>query len=157
MLIKRLFIIPVVLLCQGLLCSGVAPEFVNPTGTYTLTGTVRKHHVLGHSGEVRVELLDSGRIAISCYINKGYPNYESGSLMDTLLYDDNVARYHPSNDSTCTIIFHFYPKTVEILGLYDDPHSACGFATGVMTAAIFEKTSWDKPVIQDLSAHGVVH
>ena len=59
---KRLFIIPVVLLCQGLLCSGVAPDFINPTGTYTLTGTVRKHHVLGHSGEIRVELLDSGRI-----------------------------------------------------------------------------------------------
>jgi hypothetical protein len=154
---KRLFIIPAVILCQGLLSSGIAPQFINPTGTYTLTGKVKNHHVLGHSGEIRVEMLDSGRIALSVYINKGYPNYEAGSLMDTLPYDENVARYHPSRDSTCTIIFHFYPKTVEILGLYDDPHSACGFTAGVMAAAIFDKTSADKPVIQDLSAHGIAH
>jgi hypothetical protein len=154
---KCLFIIPVVILCQSVLCSGIAPEFIDPTGTYTLTGTVKKHRLIGHSGEIRVEMLDSARIAISVYINKGYPNYEAGSLIDTLPYDENIARYHPSHDSTCTIIFHFYPKTVEILGLYDDPHSSCGFAKGVMTSATFGKTSGDKPVIQDLSAHGSVH
>jgi hypothetical protein len=154
---ERLLTLPVVLLCQALLCGGVAPEFINPTGTYTLAGHVRKNHVLGHSGEIRVELLDSQRIAISCYINKGYPNYESGSLIDTIAYEVNVARYHPSCDSTCTLIFHFYPKNVELLGLYDNPHSSCGFAMGVMTAAVFEKTSEDRPVIQDLSAHGNLH
>jgi hypothetical protein len=153
----RLFIFPALLFCQGLLCSGVAPDFIDPTGTYTLTGTVKKHHLIGHSGELRVVMLDSGRIAISFYLNKGYPNYESGSFMDTLIYDENVARYHPACDTTCTIIFHFFDKTVELLGLYSNPHSSCGFATGVMTAAIFEKTSWEKPVIQDLSAHGKVH
>ena len=154
---SRLFIFPVLLLCQGLLSSGVSTNFIDPTGTYTLTGTVRKHHMVGHSGELRVELLDSGRIAVSFYINKGYPNYESGSLIDTLLYDENVARYKPPGDSTCTIIFRFAAKTVELLGLYSNPHCSCGFAKGVMTAAIFDKTSWDKPVIQDLSAHGNVH
>jgi hypothetical protein len=156
MLLRRLFIFPILLLCQGLLCSGVTTDFIDPTGTYTLTGSVKKNHVVGHSGELRVELLDSGRVAISFYINKGYPNYESGSLIDTLDYDGDVARYKPSCDSTCTIIFRFYPKTVELMGLYSNPHSSCGFATGVMTAAVFAKTSWDKPVIQDLSAHGNV-
>lgn len=154
---RRLFIIPTVLLCHALLCSGVTPEFINPTGTYTLAGQVKRNQVIGHSGEIRVELLDSDRIAIACYINKGYPNYEAGSIVDTIPYDENVARYHPSCDSTCTIIFRFYPKTVELMGLYSDPHSSCGFATGVMTAAVFAKTSWDRPVIQDLSAHGIVH
>ncbi|HVU55309.1 MAG TPA: hypothetical protein VHD83_09650 [Puia sp.] len=161
---RRLLIIPVVLLCQGLLCSGVtpqfssvAPEFINPTGTYTLTGHVRRNHVVGHSGEIRVELLDSGRIAIACYFNRGYPNYEAGSIIDTLPYDENLARYHPSCDSTCTIIFRFYPRTVELMGLYDNPRASCGFATGVIAAAVYEKTSWDRPVIQDLSAHGNVH
>ena len=154
---RRLFIIPIALLCQALLCSGVTREFIDPTGTYTLTGHVRKNQVKGHSGEIRVELLDSSRVAISCYINKGYPNYEAGSIIDTVAYDENVARYQPSCDSTCTIIFHFYPKTVELLGLYSNPRTSCGFASGVMTAAVFEKTSWDRPVIQDLSAHGIVH
>jgi len=158
---RRLFIIPILFLCQGLLCGVTAQDFigssfVDPTGTYTLTGTVRKNRVMGHSGEVRVVLLDSSRVAISFYINKGYPNYEAGSMIDTLKYNEDIARYTPSCDSTCTIIFWFTDKTMELRGLYSNPHSGCGFATGVMTAAIFIKTSRDKPVIQDLSAHGIV-
>jgi hypothetical protein len=101
-------------------------------------------------------LLDSSRVAISFYINKGYPNYEAGSMIDTLIYNEDIARYTPSCDSTCTIIFWFSDKTMELRGLYSNPHSSCGFATGVMTAAIFAKTSREKPVIQDLSAHGIV-
>jgi hypothetical protein len=158
---KRLFIIPILLLCQGLLCGGAAPhlrvpDFIDPTGTYTLTGTVKKNHVVGHSGELRVVLLDSDRVAISFYMNKGYPNYESGSFTDTLKYNEDMARYTPSCDSACTIIFWFSAKAMELRGLYTNPHTSCGFATGVMTAAVFQKTSWDKPVIQDLSAHGVM-
>jgi hypothetical protein len=158
---RRLFIIPVLFLCQGLLCGAAAQDlvssgFVDPTGTYTLAGVVRKNRVMGHSGEVRVVLLDSSRVAISFYINKGYPNYEAGSMIDTLRYNDDMARYTPSCDSTCTIIFWFSDKTMELRGLYSNPHSSCGFATGVMTAAIFQKTSGDRPVIQDLSAHGIV-
>lgn len=158
---KRLFIIPALLLCQGLLCGGVVPkhrvpDFIDPTGTYTLTGTVKRNHVVGHSGEVRVQLLDSERVAISFYMNKGYPNYESGSLIDTLKYNEDMARYTPSCDSDCTIIFWFSEKEMELRGLYSNPRTSCGMATGVMTAAIFEKTSWARPIIQDLSAHGVV-
>jgi len=162
---KRLFIIPALLLCQTLLPGGVVPshphgprvtDFIDPTGTYTLTGTIKKHRVMGHSGELRVQLLDSSRVAIAFYINKGYPNYESGSFTDTLKYNDDIARYTPACDSDCTIIFWFADKSMELRGLYKDPHTSCGFAVGVMTAAIFQKTSWEKPVIQDLSAHGVV-
>jgi len=158
---RRLFIIPILFLCHGLLCGAAAQDlvssgFIDPTGTYTLTGTVRKNRVMGHSGEIRVVLLDSSRVAISFYINKGYPNYEAGSMIDTLKYNDGMARYTPACDSTCTIIFWFSDKTMELRGLYSNPHSSCGFATGVMTAAIFQKTSADRPVIQDLSAHGIV-
>ncbi|MDO6433697.1 hypothetical protein Q4E93_24005 [Flavitalea sp. BT771] len=158
---RRLFIIPILFLSQGLLFGAAAQDltgsgFVNPTGTYTLTGTVRKNRVMGHSGEVRVVLLDSSRVAISFYINKGYPNYEAGSMIDTLKYNEDMARYTPSCDSTCTMIFWFSDKAMELRGLYSNPNSSCGFANGVMTAAIFIKTSRDKPVIQDLSAHGIV-
>jgi hypothetical protein len=159
---SRLFIISVLFLCQGLFSSGVlphatAPDFIDPTGTYTLTGKVKKNRVMGHSGELRVSLLDSSRVAISFYINKGYPDYASGAMTDTLKYNEDMARYTPSCDSTCTIIFWFSSRTAEIRGLYTNPHSSCGFASGVMTAAIFEKTSEEKPVIQDLSARGNMH
>jgi len=159
---KRLFIIPSLLLCLALLPGGTVPsgprvpQFVDPTGTYTLTGTIKRHHVMGHSGELRVQLLDSDRVAIAFYINKGYPNYESGSFTDTLMYNEDIARYTPACDSDCTIIFWFSQKTMELRGLYRNPHASCGFASGVMTGAIFAKTSWERPVIQDLSAHGAV-
>src|SRR5882757_915084 len=132
---KRLFILPAVLLCQSFLSGGVVPDFINPTGTYRLAGNVKKNHVLGHSGELRAELLDSSKIAISFSINKGYPNYESGSMTDTLFYDENMARYTPACDSSCTIIFWFTPNAVELKELFTaDPHSGCGFAKGVMAA-----------------------
>jgi len=158
---KRLFIIPALVLCILTFCGGAVPSkripaFIDPTGTYTLTGKVKRNRVVGHSGEMRVELLDSGRVAISFYMNKGYPNYESGSFIDTLTYDEDMARYSPSCDSTCTMIFWFTDKSMELRGLYTDPKSSCGFVSGVMRAAIFEKTSGDRPIIQDLSAHGVV-
>ncbi len=153
---KRLFIIPILSLCLGLLYSGASiHDFIDPTGTYTLQGKVKNNRVMGHSGELRVQLLSSYRIAVAFYINKGYPNYESGSLIDTLDYVEDIARY--TCDSSCTIIFRFYPRTMELMGLYSNPHSPCGFANGVMTPAVFAKTSWDRPVIQDLSAHGTVH
>lgn len=159
---NRLFIIPALLFCTFIFCGGAAPvkripEFINPTGTYTLTGRIKRNKMMGHSGELRVELLDSSRVAVSFYMNKGYPNYESGSFIDTLKYNEDMARYTPSCDSSCTMIFWFTDKTMELRGLYSNPTSSCGFASGVMKAAIFQKTSSDKPIIQDLSAHGVVH
>lgn len=131
------------------------PGFVNPTGTYTLKGIVKNSKIVGHSGELRVRLLDTHMIAFSFYINKGYPGYESGALMDTLHYEDNRTVYHPSNDSSCDIYFQFEEGAVEVIQALTDPHSGCGFSPGVMIPAIFDKTSSEVPVIQDLSSRGV--
>jgi hypothetical protein len=129
--------------------------FVNPTGTYILKGEIKNSKIVGHSGELRVRLLDSARVALSFYINKGYPGYESGSLMDTLHYEDNQTIYHPSNDSSCAIYFAFEDGSAEVFDALTDPHSGCGFGPGVMIPAIFDKTSSEVPVIQDLSLHGI--
>lgn len=88
------------------------------------------------------------------YVNKGYPGYEFGSLIDTLPYEDNRAIYKPGNDSSCVVYFAFKPRSVEISKALTDPHSNCGFLPGVMIPAVFDKTSSDVPVIQDLSLHG---
>ena len=132
-----------------------SPDFINPTGTYLEKGEVRNSKIVGHFGELRVRLLDTGTIAVCFYVNMGYPNYESGSLMDTLYYNqDNRAIYQPANDSSCAIYFAFELRSVTISQVLSDPHSGCGFRPGVIIPAVFEKTSSDIPVIQDLSHHG---
>jgi hypothetical protein len=130
------------------------PTFINPTGTYLLKGTVKNSKIVGHSGELRVRLLDTTTIAITFYLNKGYPDYESGSVMDTLTYADNRAVFQPSNDSSCSIYFAFKERSVEVFQAMTDPHSSCGFRPGVIVPAMFGKTSDEVPVIQDLSLHG---
>jgi len=133
------------------------PLFLDPTGTYILKGTVEKNRIMGHSGEIRVKLLDPRKVAMSFYINKGYPGYESGAFTDTLLYDDcNQAWYRPSKDPGCTIIFVFKDWNAEAMKLLDDPRTGCGFGNGVLEAAVFKKFSSEAPMIQDLSGHGVL-
>jgi hypothetical protein len=43
---------------------------------------------------------------------------------------------------------------VEVLEIYSDPHSGCGFGRDVLVPAVFRKSSNEIPIIQDLSARG---
>jgi hypothetical protein len=131
-----------------------SPAFIDPTGTYLEKGEVKNGKIVGHYGELRVRLLDTATIALCFYVNKGYPNYESGSLIDTLHYEDNHAIYAPANDSSCTVYFSFQLRSAEVSELLTDARSGCGFRPGVMMPAVLEKTSSDIPVIQDLSLRG---
>jgi hypothetical protein len=133
---------------------GHSPAFINPTGTYILKGEIKNSKIISHYGELRARLLDSSTVALCFYLNKGYPGYESGSLVDTLPYEDNRAIYNPAGDSSCVIYFVFDPRSAAITKALTDPHSGCGFRPGIIIPAVFEKTSEDIPVIQDLSLHG---
>jgi hypothetical protein len=126
--------------------------FIDPTGTYILKGIVKNNKIISSYGETRVKLLDSERLAICFYVTKDYPRNESASFVDTLLYFDNKATYKPQSDEGCTIVFSFGFKQLEITQTYSDVHG-CSFARGILTATTFEKSSSDKPLIQDLSAH----
>jgi hypothetical protein len=153
---KCLFVLPLLFLAWYPLTGEPArPDFIDPTGTYILTGTVKKNRITGHSGELRARLLDRHTVAVCFYINKGYPGYESGSFTDTLAYEDNSISYRPSYDTSCSVLFSFQPMMVEMLQIYTDPHSGCGFGPGIMIPATFQKSSGDIPIIQDLSAHGI--
>jgi len=148
---KSLFLL-FTITCSSLL--NTDDGFIDPTGTYILKGEVQKNKIISHSGEIRVKLLDNGKVAISFYINKGYPGYESVSFVDTLPYADNLAKYNPAAYADCTIIFAFSNKDAEIQQVYTDPQSGC-FGKDILISTFFKKSSSDKPVIQDLSAHGV--
>lgn len=128
--------------------------FINPTGTYLLKGEVRKNKIVGHSGELRVRLLNVSTVVMCLYLNKGEPGYESGFLLDTLQYRDNQCIYIPAGDTSCAVYFVFAVKSVEIYETLSNPKGGCGFRPGVLEPAIFDKTSADIPVIEDLSGRG---
>jgi hypothetical protein len=149
---KSLFLLSLLLLSRVFSMSG--QNFIDPTGTYLLKGEVKNGMIVGHSGELRVRLLDAGRVAMCLYVNKGYPGYESGFLLDTLRYFDNRFTYTPATDSSCAIYFAFDLRTVEVFQSLSDPHAGCAFGPGVLIAAFFDKTSSAIPIIQDLSRRG---
>jgi hypothetical protein len=153
---KCLFLLPLLLAMKLPLNGDLhGTEFIDPTGTYLLTGIVKKNRIMGHSGELRVRLLDTHSVALCFYINKGYPGYESGAFMDTVAYDENTLYYYPTPDSSCYLFFNFDPASVEMIQMYNNPHSGCGFGPGVMIPAVFQKSSNERPIIQDMSAHGI--
>lgn len=125
--------------------------FIDPTGTYVLRGAIKKNKVIGHSGEIRVQLLDSFSVAVCFYISKGYPGYESGSFTDTLPYNENQVHYIPPATPDCKIVLDFQPRSVEIMQVYSDPHCRCGFNEGVLVSTTFRKSSSERPVIQDMA------
>ncbi len=59
---RRLLFIPLMVL-SGFV-PGKTSSFLNPTGTYILKGKVKNNRVTGHSGELRVRLLDDHKIAL---------------------------------------------------------------------------------------------
>jgi hypothetical protein len=130
-------------------------KFVDPTGTYLLKGEITKNRIMGHSGEIRVKLLTSGKVAVSFYINKGYPDYAVGSFTDTLRYEENEARWTPSTFPGYTILIAFKPRAAETMQLFEGEEPRSSFGQGVMVSALFEKSSDDEPIIQDLSTHGI--
>jgi hypothetical protein len=151
----RNFFCLLLLLLNGDLSTSREP-FINPTGTYLLKGEVKKNKIVGRSGELRVRLLNVNTVAMCLYLNKGDPGYESGFLLDTLHYENDHFVYVPADDTSCAIYFVFTLKSVEIDRISSNPQRECGFRTGVLEPAIFDKISADIPVIEDLSGRGEI-
>ena len=134
--------------------SDEALTFINPTGTYILKGDVKKNNITGHFGELRVRLLDSQTVAFCFYLSSGFPDYAAAAMLDTLRYEDNSIHCRPGRDSTCSLILYFSARSVELMKVFTDPATGCGFAPGVIVPATLQKTSSEIPVIQDLSTRG---
>jgi hypothetical protein len=149
---RRLFILPLMVL-SGFV-PGKTPSFLNPTGTYILKGIVKNNRVTGHSGELRVRLLDDHTVALCFYINSGYPGYRSGSLIDTFSYDNNTVIYQPAQDSACAVHFYFGLRNVKITKVMSDPRSECGFEPEVLIPVTIPMVSSEVPVIQNLGGRG---
>jgi hypothetical protein len=147
LVMKSLFL----LLLLNTLLPGKSPSFIDPTGTYILKGEIKKNRIVGHYGELRVRLLDPETVVFCFYLNGGYPDYASVSLMDTSRYDDNRLLYKTSKDTSCSLLLLFNARDVELIEIYSDPQNGCGYGPGLLAPAIFDKKSSEIPIIQDLS------
>jgi len=128
-----------------------APGFIDPTGTYILKGNVKKNNITGHFGELRVRLLDSETVAFCFYLSSGYPDYSTATILDTLHYEQNSIRLQPNRDSTCSLVLTFSQSSVDLMKVYKNPATGCGFTPGVIVPATLRKTSSEIPVILDFS------
>lgn len=152
---RGLSLLPLLLLCvQPKHPSADAFAFIDPTGTYILKGNVKKNNITGHFGELRVHLLDSGTVALSFYLSSGYPDYFTATILDTFPYEENSIHIQPGRDSTCFLILTFSQGSVDLMKVYKNPATGCGFAPGVIVPATLRKTSSDIPVILDFSTRG---
>ncbi|HEV2478265.1 MAG TPA: hypothetical protein VGS79_01320 [Puia sp.] len=152
---KALSLLPFLLLCvHSRVPLNHVSNFINPTGTYILKGNVKKNNITGHYGELRVSLLDSQTVALCFYLSSGYPDYSAASMLDTLHYEDNCIHLQPGRDSTCTLVLTFSNRSVDLMKIYKDPATGCGFAPGVIVPATLNKISSEVPVIQDFSTRG---
>ena len=125
--------------------------FINPTGTYILKGEKNKGEIVGNFAEIRFKLLSDSLLAVTMYCNKGYPEYTSGSLTDTITYSDNRAVLYVKSEPSCQIHFSFSTDGLSIKQIYSDPASTCGFGKGVVPLGFIEKHSSETPVIQSIS------
>ena len=138
---------PLILLfvCFLLLGFSQDKEGFNPTGTYNLGNPDKTD---AYYGEIQVKKLESDRVAMTFYINKGAPSYHSGSFVDTLDYKKKQCVFTtPDFDSTCAITFKFNKKGVNVNHESESYQSSCGFGSGVIAQGFFEKTTSETPVL----------
>lgn len=124
--------------------------FINPTGTYILKGENQKGEIVGNFAEIRIKLLSDSLLAFTMYCNKGFPDYTSGALIDTVAYIHNSAMYASKLDASCQLQFAFEPDRLHIKIIYTDPASNCGFERGVLPLGFIEKSSSSIPIIQPI-------
>ena len=124
---------------------------LDPTGTYKYRGkTVRLDGaVLGpYSGIIQVKRISDSAVAITFFVCKGKPSYNSGGFDDTLSFHDNTAIYtNPEDDSTCKITFKFDKKGVTVNEETENYNAACGFGYAVVADGRYRKTSSKTPVL----------
>ena len=123
-------------------------KYVNPDGVYEYGKRVKNEKNQTRIGTLKVYSLSKDKIIISLFLNRGYPNFNMGSLIDTLLYAENKAEYlYPKIEPTCKIKFDFETKSVKITQFVEK--NECDFGMGVYADGIYIKTSSKRPEKKD--------
>lgn len=124
--------------------------YVDPTGTYKMDSKTKKKNgnVYGYSGSIQVKKITVDKIVMVLGVNKGAPSYNSGSIIDTLIYKDNRVVYKDvETDSTCRITFDFDRNGIRVKEETADYNSGCGFGHAVVADGFYKKISGRIPVL----------
>jgi hypothetical protein len=127
---------------------------LNPTGTYILNliYKVKDGDKYGYFGSINVKRIKDSSLAMSFFVCRGAPGYNSGSFVDTVNYKrNNTVIYTPFEfDSTCVLTFKFTSQGVMVYEQAENINNACGFGGGVAANDLFyKKVSSKTPVIKD--------
>lgn len=127
-------------------------SFIDPTGTYKLDSKTKTKNgdTYGYFGEIRVKLLDSNKVAMSFYICKGAPAYNSGSFVDTLPFYNNTAIYKDKYDTakSCMVTFEFSKIKIKLQETANYKYGTC-WGQGVVASGSYKKLTSDIPIIKD--------
>ncbi len=124
--------------------------YIDPTGTYILDEKTERSgdDIYGYTGQIQVKKIAVDTIVMTFEVNKGAPSYNSGSFVDTLNYNNNIAIYNNAEfDSTCKITFSFTKKGVVVKEETDNPNFGCDFGHAVFADGFFKKTSSKTPIL----------
>lgn len=126
----------------------------NPTGSYSLdlVYKIKDGDKFGYFGSIKLKRVIDSTLAMSFFVSKGAPGYNSRSFVDTVSYKgNNVIQYTPYKvDSSCVLTFKFVPKGIMVYQEAVDINNACGFGHGVAANDLFYKRiSTKTPIIQD--------
>jgi hypothetical protein len=122
--------------------------FINPTGSYKLDSKqeVKDGETYGNGGVINVKLINNSKLVMSLDINRGFPDYSSGSFTDTLTYINNIAIHTtPEEDTSCRIICKFSKKGILIEQHQANLNFGCGFGHGVFADGFYIKISSKVP------------
>lgn len=124
-------------------------KYINPTGTYHFVGKTKKKDgdVYGWFGTIQVKTLTDNKIAMTFYICKGAPSYNSGSFVDTLYYSDNKAIYADEDTAKkCVTTFAFTTKGITVSETANYELGTC-WGHGVVAFGFFRKKSSKTPTL----------
>jgi hypothetical protein len=129
-------------------------QVLNPTGTYNLNLVykIKNGDKYGYFGSIKIKRIKDSSLAMSFFVCKGAPSYNSGSFVDTVIYrGNNIIKYTPFEfDSSCVLTFKFITKGIMVYQQADNINNACGFGHGVAANDLFyKKVSSKIPIIKD--------
>ncbi len=130
-------------------------SYINPKGSYKYQGeiTIKNGDTYGYFGNINIQQLTKNKIAVSFFICKGAPSYNSGSFVDTFMYANNYFEYLGVNDSSCLISFKVTKLGITVNENTSDFNFGCDFGHGVVANGFFEKTSNRTPEIKNQLIH----
>lgn len=122
--------------------------YINPTGTYSLEENTKMKDgdKFGYFGTIQVKLIQKDKIAITFYICKGAPSYNSGSFIDTLDYIDNKAEHRDEYSNDCLTEFLFNKKSITVV---EKEEKRTCWGHGVFAHGVYKKQSSEIPVLKD--------